>query len=74
MVQRGLKVLALNTVIAIAITLFDNHSFGLNLVYSHFIGISIWAFIEVFNHFLVDNWQVHVHRLLFIVPVAVVLG
>jgi len=31
LVLRGLKVLALNTVIAIAITLFDNHSFGLNL-------------------------------------------
>nr|WP_315463451.1 histidine kinase [uncultured Rhodoferax sp.] len=71
---RGLKVLVLNTVIAFAITLFDNHSFGLNLVFSHCIGISIWAYIEGASHFFVDNWQVHVHRLLFIVPVAVVLG
>ena len=31
---RGLKVLVLNTVIALGITLFDNHSFGLNLLYS----------------------------------------
>jgi len=74
MVLRGLKVLALNTVIAIAITLFDNHSFGLNLVYSHCIGISIWAFIEGAIHFFVGNWQMHLHRLLYIVPVAVVLG
>ncbi|MDH4449494.1 MAG: histidine kinase [Rhodoferax sp.] len=73
-VLRGLKVLVLNTVIAIAITLFDKHSLGLNLVYSHCIGISIWAYIEGANHFFVDNWQVHVHRLLYIVPVAVVLG
>ncbi|WP_138514802.1 sensor histidine kinase [Rhodoferax bucti] len=71
---RGLKVLALNTVIAIAITLFDNHELGLNLVYSQCIGISIWAYIEGANHVLVGNWHEHVHRLLLIVPVAVVLG
>ncbi|CAM8666561.1 HATPase_YehU-like domain containing protein [Comamonadaceae bacterium] len=71
---RGLSVMVLNTVIATAITLFDNHSFGLNMVYSQCIGVSIWTCIEGANHFLVDNWQVHVHRLLFIVPVAVVLG
>ena len=71
---RGLKVLALNTVIAMAITLFDNHELGLNLVYSQCIGISIWAYIEGANHVLVGNWHEHVHRLLLIVPVAVVLG
>ncbi|WP_296508143.1 histidine kinase [Rhodoferax sp.] len=72
--SRGLKVLVLNTVIALGITLFDNHSFGLNLVYSHCIGISIWCYIEGANYFLVDDWHQHVRRLIFIVPVAVVLG
>jgi hypothetical protein len=71
---RGLKVLVLNTVIALGITLFDNHSFGLNLVYSNCIGICIWCYIEGANYFLVDNWQKHVSRLIFIVPVSVVLG
>ncbi|MDT7517833.1 histidine kinase [Rhodoferax sp. TBRC 17660] len=71
---RGLKVLILNTVIALGITLFDNHSFGLNLLYSHCIGICIWCYIEGANFFLVDNWQKHVSRLIFIVPVSVVLG
>jgi hypothetical protein len=71
---RGLKVLVLNTVIALGITLFDNHSFGLNLVYSNCIGICIWCYIEGANFFLVDNWQKHVSRLIFIVPVSVVLG
>ena len=71
---RGLKVLVLNTIIALGITLFDNHSFGLNLLYSHCIGICIWCYIEGANFFLVDNWQKHVSRLIFIVPVSVVLG
>ena len=71
---RGLKVLVLNTVIALGITLFENHSFGLNLVYSNCIGICIWCYIEGANFFLVDNWQKHVSRLIFIVPVSVVLG
>jgi uncharacterized membrane protein YwzB len=74
LLARGLKVLVLNTVIATGITLFDDHAFGINLVYSHCIGISIWALIEGFNHLLVRDWRVHVHRLMFIVPVAVVLG
>lgn len=71
---RGLKVLVLNTLIAITITLFDKHSFGLNMVYSQCIGLSIWGYIEVAIHFFVGNWLVHVRRLLLIVPVSVVLG
>ncbi len=71
---RGLKVLVLNTVIALAITLFDNHSLGLNLVYSQCIGLSIWVYIEVAIRVLVGDWHQHARRLIPIVPIAVVLG
>ncbi|MBT0571076.1 histidine kinase [Curvibacter sp. CHRR-16] len=73
-VQRGIKVLLLNTVIAMGITLFDQHTLVKNLVYSHCIGLSIWAYIEVAICLWVGNWHAHASRLVWIVPAAVVLG
>ncbi len=40
------KTLTINTVIAIGITLFGDHSLWNNLVYSHCIGLSIGAAID----------------------------
>ncbi len=68
------KTLAINTVIAIGITLFSFDSFWNNLVYSHCIGLSIGAFIDAGRYLFLKDWLSQSRRLVFIVPAGVVLG
>ena len=68
------KTLTLNTVIAIGITLFGDHGFWSNLVYSHCIGLSIGAAIDIGRHFFIQDWRTQLRRLVAIVPMGVLLG
>jgi len=68
------KTLAINTVIAIGITLFSFDSFWNNLVYSHCIGLSIGVFIDLGRFLFLKDWLSQSRRLVGIVPVGVVLG
>ncbi len=74
MFQQFLQVAALNTVIAFGITMFGNYELLTNLVYSHCIGMSIWAFISLGQKWLMPQPELHRMRLLAIVPVSVVLA
>ena len=68
------KTLTLNTVIAIGITLFGDHSLWSNLVYSHCIGLSIGAAIDAGRVLFIHDWRSQLRRLVGIVPVGVVVG
>ena len=43
----GLMAGALNTLIAMGLTLGGSRGFGLNLLYSQCIGLSIWALVDL---------------------------
>ncbi|OYQ40747.1 hypothetical protein CHU94_06285 [Rhodoferax sp. TH121] len=68
------KTVTLNTVIAIGITLFGEHSLWDNLVYSQCIGLSIGAAIDVGRFLFLHDWSTQMRRLVAIVPIGVVLG
>ncbi len=74
LLQSTLPPLTINTFIALCLTAFGGGDFGSNLVYSHFIGISIWMLIEVALHFLLPKPKQQWRRLYLIVPVCVTLG
>ncbi len=74
LLQSSLPTLTINTFIALSLTAFGGGDFGSNLVYSHFIGVSIWLLIEVALHFLLPNPKQQWRRLFLIVPVCVTLG
>ena len=74
LLQSSLPALTINTFIALSLTAFGDGDFGVNLVYSHFIGISIWLLIEAAQYFLLPNPKQQWRRLLLIVPVCVTLG
>ncbi len=67
-------VLALNTLIALGVTLFGPHSFASNLVFSQCIGLGIWALNALAMGLLVRNFDTHWPRLVATVPLAVLLG
>ena len=71
---RGLQAAVVNTLIALALTLFGDRPFGQNLLYSQLIGLSIWALIDVGRLWLITNWETQWSRLVFLVPAAVVAG
>lgn len=66
--------LAMNTVIAVGITLFGHQGLGSNLVYSHCIGLCIATLIDAGRYLLIREWPAHMVRLVGVVPVGVVLG
>jgi signal transduction histidine kinase len=66
--------LALNTLIGIAITVFGKHSLWVNLLYSQCIGLSIWGLIEWGRHQFIREAEAHWPRLLWIVPLGVLIG
>jgi len=72
--QRGLPVWAVNTVIALGLTAFGDGDFGGNLVYSHCIGISIWLLLEAAQRLLLPKPKQQWRRLYLIVPLCVTLG
>jgi len=74
LLQHALLAAALNSLIAVALSVFDEHGLGTNMVYSQCIGLSIWALIEVALQWLVTDWDQQWHRLVVLVPVAVVAG
>jgi signal transduction histidine kinase len=66
--------LVLNTLIALGLTLAGPHDLASNLVFSHCIGLAIWAAIEPVSRLLVCDIEGQWRRLLLIVPVGVLLG
>jgi sensor histidine kinase YesM len=72
--RRLIVAMAFNTVIALGISAFGEHHFGINLVYSQCIGLSIWGLMDFGCRLLipdrVENWR----RLFWIVPLGATLG
>jgi two-component sensor histidine kinase len=71
LLQHALLVAALNSLIAVALSVFDEHGLATNMVYSQCIGLSIWALIEVALQWLVTDWDQQWRRLVALVPVPV---
>jgi signal transduction histidine kinase len=58
LLRHGLFALGFNTLIASVITIFNGDSFIPNLIYSQWIGISIWLLIDVGRHALHPHGQI----------------
>lgn len=69
-----LPLLTLNTVIAVGITVFGEHTLGANLLYSQCIGLCIAGLIDVGRYLLIREGSKHMPRLVAVVPLSVVLG
>ena len=67
-------ILALNTLIALGLTLAGPYDLASNLVFSHCIGLGIWAAIEPVSRLWVCDIERQWRRLLLIVPAGVLLG
>ncbi|MBK7002550.1 MAG: histidine kinase [Rhodoferax sp.] len=74
LLHRALLALTVNSLIALALSLFDEHGLWMNMVYSQCIGLSIWGLIEVALRWLVSDWDQQWRRLVLLVPLAVVIG
>ncbi len=74
MLLRALQTAALNTLIALTLTLSGLHGFLQNLIYSQCIGLSIWALIDFSRLWLIRNWRAQRRWLILIVPASVALG
>ncbi len=74
MLRHAVQVAALNSFIALGITLFGERGFAENFLYSQCIGLSIWALIDFSRLELVKDWSTEWHRLVLLVPLGVVLG
>jgi sensor histidine kinase YesM len=74
LLKRLLQAMAFNTVIALGITAFGEYTLFSNMVFSQCIGLCIWALIDVAQSKLILNFETQWQRLLWIVPLAVVLG
>lgn len=66
--------LTVNTVIALGLTTFGKGDFGVNLLVSHCIGISIWLTMELALHWFIPQREKQWRRLFWVVPLAVTLG
>lgn len=71
---RGAQAAALNTVIALGLTAFTDRTFAHNLVVSQCIGLSIWGLLDFGHRLLMPDPARQQRRLLWIVPLGVVLG
>ncbi len=74
MLLRAVQAAALNTLIALGITVFGQESFGTNLVYSQCIGLSILALIDGSNQWFIRDWPTQWRRLVLIVPLGASAG
>jgi sensor histidine kinase YesM len=72
--RRLVLAMVFNTVIALGITAFGEHHFGVNLVYSQCIGLSIWALLDFGYRLLTPNCVNKWRRLFWIVPLGATLG
>jgi len=74
MLMRAVQAAALNTVIALGITLFGQRGFGASLVYAQCIGMSIWALTDFSRLWLIRDWNTQWRRLVLLVPLGVIIG
>jgi sensor histidine kinase YesM len=72
--RRLMVAMAFNSVIALGITAFGEHHFGVNLVYSQCIGLSIWALLDFGYRLLTPNCGNKWRSLFWIVPLGATLG
>jgi sensor histidine kinase YesM len=72
--RRLFMAMAFNTVIALGISAFGEHHFGINFVYSQCIGLSIWGLMDFGCRLLMPNRVNHWRRLFWIVPLGATLG
>ena len=72
--QRGLQALSCNTLIALFLTLIGARSLWQNFVYAQCIGLTIWVLIDVTRTLLITDWATQRRKLVWIVPLCVVLG
>jgi sensor histidine kinase YesM len=70
----AMPALLLNTFIAVGITVFGDHGFITNLVYSQCIGLTIGLLIHVATHQFITHWETQWRRLALIVPIGAVAG
>lgn len=66
MLLRAVQAAALNTLIALGITVFGQESFSTNLVYSQCIGLSILGLIDFSNQWFIRDWPTQWRRLVLI--------
>lgn len=71
---RAVQAAALNTLIALGITVFGQESFATNLVYSQCIGLSILALIDGSSRWFIRDWPTQWRRLVLIVPLGASAG
>jgi signal transduction histidine kinase len=69
-----LPALVLNSVIALGITVFGEHGFADNWVYSQCIGLSIGVLIHQASRWFIADWATQWRRIVLIVPVGAVVG
>jgi Histidine kinase len=69
-----LPAVVLNSVIALGITVFGEHNFASNFVFSQCIGLSIGLLIHLASSALISDYALHWRRLAAIVPVSAVVG
>ena len=74
MLLRAVQAAALNTLIALGITVFGQESFSTNLVYSQCIGLSILGLIDFSNQWFIRDWPTQWRRLVLIVPLGASAG
>jgi len=74
MLLRAVQAAALNTLIALGITVFGQESFGTNLVYSQCIGLNILALIDGSSQWFIRDWPRQWRRLVLIVPLGASAG
>ncbi len=73
-VERLIQSAALNTLIALGLTLWGEYDFGTNLLYAQCIGLSIWGLIGVGGEMLVRDMREHGRRMFWIAPIGAVMG
>lgn len=69
-----LPALVLNSLIALGLTVFGRHGYLNNWLYSQCIGLTIGVLIHQGRRWLIPDWTTQWRRIVFIVPVAAVLG
>ncbi len=72
--HRAATAVVINLFIAAGLTLVRDVGFGVNLLYSQCIGLSIWALVELGRHRFIQDQDTQAIRLLLIVPLAVGVG
>ncbi len=74
LLQHALFAAALNTAIAITITVFGSRPFAENMLYSQLIGMSIWALIDMGRHMVQADGKINAAQAAALTLVGSVLG